>query len=309
MKKVSWFLSLAIIALALFGAAHAEGADVFDTASDAGRLTARFLQMKSTGGEKPGDATILTSPDGKVMLIDAGETACGPQVVEALQKMGITKIDCLVTSHPHIDHIGGMPAVFAAMEVGAVYTSAVEYPTGTYKAMMDALGASGVEHIILSEGQSFMFGDSVQVEVLHPAPEIEYYASYPDNSTQFINDLSLALKFTYGESTMLFAGDLYTHGEKDVIAKAGDKLDVDVIKINHHGDKTSSSKGWREAVSAKIAVAMHDGIADMKVLEKYHREGTAVYVTFLDGTVKVSTPGDGEYEVLTELERPADFLQ
>lgn len=308
-KSVGLVVLAMLVCLASVAALGAEVdryAEVFDTSGDAGLLTVRFLRLASSSDEKPGDSTILTSPDGKVMVIDAGETTCGGQVVQALQAMGVTRIDYLVASHPHIDHVGGFPEVMRAFEIGAVYTSAVEYPTNTYKAYVEEIAAQGIPHVLLAEGDTLAFGERIEVEVLHPAAEIEYYEGYPDGSTQFVNDLSLVLKFTFGDSTVLFAGDLYTHGEKEVAAKHGDRLQADVVKINHHGDGTSSSKTWRDATSAKIAVAMHDGVADLGVLQKYSRE-SAVYLTFLDGNVKVSTSGDGTYDVLTQFEKEHAF--
>lgn len=312
MKRIVCVLLALLVALPLFSAA--EGANryeqVFDTSNDGNLLTVRFVSLTPTGEEKQGDCTILRSPDGQTMVIDAGEPSSGSQVVDALKAMGVEKVDFLIASHPHIDHIGGFPAIMRAFEVGAVYTTAVDYSSSShYRAYMEEIEKQGIEHIILSEGDTFSFGEEITAEVLHPGPEIEYYDGYPNNSTQFINNLSLVLRLQYKDSSLLFAGDLYTGGEKDVLARYTDELRVDVAKMNHHGASTSSSKTWRETVGPQIAVAMHDAIADIKVLQKYHREGVDVYITFLDGTVKVSTPGDGTYEVLTQYDRAnPDFL-
>jgi competence protein ComEC len=116
------------------------------------------------------------------------------------------------------------------------------------------------------------------------------------------------MKITYGESSFLFGGDLYTSGEKDVVERYGDRLHVDVFKVGHHGDSTSSSKSYRTAISAKIAVMMHDAIADLNVYRKYKREGADTYITSIDGCVLVSTAGNGEYTVITQYDRMNDFL-
>lgn len=313
MRKRLLGLALALLVAVLPVLSFAEAADrydaVFDTAGDAGLLTARFLSLMPTSDDKQGDCTVLTSPDGLVMVVDAGETSSGPQVVAALRAMGVERIDFLIASHPHVDHVGGFPDILRAFEIGAVYTTAVVYPTGTYQAYIDEIAAQGIEHVILAEGDMFDFGSGVRAEVFHPGREITYYDGYPDNSTQFINNLSMVLKLTYGESTILFAGDLYTGAEKEVLEKHAAALSADVLKMTHHGAVTSSSKAWRTAVGADIAVAMHDAIADLGVLKKFHREGTDVYHTFVDGAVKVWTAGDGHWNVLTQRDADKGFLE
>jgi competence protein ComEC len=281
---------------------------IFDASQDAGRLTARFIQLTTRSDDKSGDCAILTSPDGKVMIIDAGNPSTFSDLDSVLKALGITRIDYLVASHPHVDHIGSLAQLISTYEIGRVYTSELVYPNPHYNNYMEAIKQTQTPHLILAEGDTFMFGASVLVEVFHPAPGIEYYDGYPAQSTQFINNHSLVMKITYGESSFLFGGDLYTSGEKDVVERYGDRLHVDVFKVGHHGDSTSSSKSYRTAISAKIAVMMHDAIADLNVYRKYKREGADTYITSIDGCVLVSTAGNGEYTVITQYDRMNDFL-
>ncbi|MBE0600412.1 MAG: MBL fold metallo-hydrolase [Firmicutes bacterium] len=300
MKKIisGTLCFLALVCLVSLVYAQGSYAEIFDTSSDAGNLTARFLQLNTTTGDKSGDATILTSPDGKVMLIDAGDPAAGGQAVTALKAMGITRIDYLVASHPHVDHIGSFPAVMQAFEIGQVMTSYVEYPTPYYDAYMAEIAYRGLEHVYLAQGDAFSFGDSVTVEVFWPNSEIEYYDGYPQSSTQFINNNSLLMKFTYRDSTMLFGGDLYTAVEREIVSLYGDALDCDVLKANHHGDRTSSSKPFREAVSPQITVMISDTLSDLNTYQKLQKI-CSVFITHYHGDVKVWTNGDGTYQVLT----------
>jgi len=272
--------------------------EVFDTGGDAGLLTVRFLDMITETGDKSGDAAILTSPDGMVMLLDAGDPGAADQVVAALRAMGVTRIDYLVASHPHVDHVGGFPAVMEAFDIGQVMTSYVEYPTTYYDAYMAEIEAQGLTHIYLSEGDAFSFGGEVTVEVLWPGSDIAYYDGYPEASTQFVNNLSLVLKFTYGESTMLFCGDLYSAAERELVTLYGDRLDCDVLKADHHGSATSNCKTFRDAVSPQITVMIADTLEDLNIFKKYQRIGD-VYITHFNGDVKVSTSGDGTYQTLT----------
>lgn len=313
-KNTILFVALILVLSLSFivGAEEQEVVDrydqIFDASQDSGRLTARFLKLTTRSEQKSGDSTILTSPDGKVMVIDGGNPTCFIDVDNALKALGITRIDYLVASHPHVDHIGSFAQIIRSYDVGAVYTSEVVYPTSHYKNYMAAIEDTNTPHIIISEGDTFMFGDEVFVEVFHPELGVEYYDGYPEASTQFINNLSVLMKLTYGESTYLFGGDLYTDGERTAVERHGDKLQADVFKIGHHGDNTSSSKRFREAISAKVGVMMHDAIADLKVYQKFRREGTDTFITSIDGSVLVSTAGDGEYTVLTQHDRTTSFL-
>lgn len=312
MKKPIALLVLALVLILSFSAWAEEQVDrydlVFDASQDAGRLTARFLQLITRSDDKSGDCTILTSPDGKVMVIDAGNPSTFLDVDNALKALGITRIDYLVASHPHVDHIGSFAQLIYNYEIGAVYTSELEYPTSHYKNYMEAIERAGVPHIILAEGDRFMFGQHVLVEVLHPPKGIEYYEGYPQSSTQFINNRSLVLKLTYKDATFLFTGDVYNAAEREIVGRYGEQLKADVLKVPHHGDSTSSSKAFREAISPQIAVMMHDAIADLRIYRNYSRAGAATYITSIDGAVMVSTAGDGEYTVITQFDRKTDFL-
>lgn len=280
-------------------------AEVFDPADNEGRLSARFLALTTRNDDKSGDATILVSPDGFVMIIDGGNPSTYADVDRALQTLGITQIDYLVASHPHVDHIGTFAQLIYNYEVGAVYTSELEYPTSHYKNYMRAIAETETPHVILAEGDTFLFGEDVLVEVLHPPAGIEYPEGYPQNSTQFVNNLSLVLKLTYGDSTFLFGGDIYTSAERDLVQRYGDKLQADVLKVNHHGAATSSTKRFRDAVQPKVAVMMSDGIEDLRIYQAFQRLGAQTFVTSVDGAVLVATEGDGQYIVLNQYDRTA----
>jgi len=288
-------------------------AQVFDRSGDEGLLVARFLKLSlsedSGTDEKSGDSTILTSPDGVVMLIDGGSPECGGQVDAYLRSMGIKKIDAIVASHPHVDHIGGLVRILAEYPVATLYMSKVVYPSGAYGALLTEAKKRGVEIKYIEEGSRFGFGDSVKVEVYNPERDIKYYDGYPANSTQFINNKSLVMKFTFGESTMLFMGDVYTPREVELMEKFGDELRADVIKVGHHGSDTSSSKSFVKLVAPRIAVMMHDNLASLQVYKNYRKVGAMVYVSCIDGSVKVAGDAAGGWMVLTQSDRVSDFLK
>ncbi len=299
--KRSCALGLLLLLLPVF--ALAEGyARIFDTSDDAGKLTARFISMDTGTGEKAGDCAVLTSPDGLVMVIDAGHPDAAGDIVRALDAMGVKDIDLLVLSHPHIDHVGGMPELLRKFRVRTAYSSFLDYPSAQSLAFLAALEEKDVPLVRLKRGDVLPFGKEVRVSILFPGPEIAYYDGYPEGSTQFINNLSLVMMLEFRGTRMLFSGDLYSLGEKEVMA-LGDDLRADVFKVNHHGDDTSSSKAWRAAVLPKVAVITHNALADLRIPRKFKEEGTRVLHTFMDGSIRVSSPGEGILEVLTEKDR------
>lgn len=255
------------------------------------------LDVSADSPDKSGDATILISPDGKVMLLDSGHPECGTQVLQALRELGIDTIDIFVASHPHIDHIGGFPTVADNITINKVYRSNLEYSSQPNNAFLHALESKHIPTTILSEGDSFSFGDYIQVEVFNPPEQIVYPKDYPNNATQFINNNSLALKFTYGQSTAWFSGDLYLVQERKLLQKYGETIQGDVSKANHHGGDTSNSIRWIKNMRSQIVVAMHDQLDSMTVYNNYKKYGAEYHLTLNDGLVKVVMDDQKHYQV------------
>lgn len=264
-----------------------------------GKLVLYFLDLEVSAEslDKSGDASILISPEGKVMLIDSGHPEAASQVIEALRALDVKAIDIFVASHPHIDHVGGFPQVAANFPIKQVYRSNLAYSTNTNQAALQAIEQYNIPVSILSEGDSFLFGDFIKVDVFNPGNEIVYPQNYPDNATQFINNQSLALRMTYGQSTAWFSGDLYMAQERTLLTKYGEQLQADVAKANHHGGDTSNSLRWIKNLNAKIVVAMHDQLDSMTVYNNYKKYGAEYHLTLNDGLVRVVMDDNKNYQV------------
>lgn len=274
---------------------------IVDLAGTEGKLAIFFIDLDEvdSNGEHSGDSTLLISPDGKVMLIDAGNTPCGDEITAFLKELGITKIDYLVVSHAHIDHIGGIPEIVANFEIGVHYRTPVEYTTQTYANYVSAIEKAGIPVEYVHAGDSFMFGEYITVDIYNPEEEIEYPAENVENWNQFMNDHSMLMKMTYGESTFLFGGDLYVAAEQKLVQAYGDLLKVDVAKVNHHGYSTSSCRKWVKTTLPQIAVAMGDVIGSVEACELYEKQGAVYYHTSLDGCVRVVADDARNYEVIS----------
>lgn len=275
---------------------------VFDTSNDAGKLTARYLAMKATyvsDGDKVnvGDCTVYTSPDGLVMMVDCGNPASFPEIDAQLREMGIEEIDIFVMSHPHADHIGCFAELAGHYPIKQLYKNAHEYDSGTYAKAVETAEELGIPVTVLHDGDSFSFGGEVEVEVCGPSSKFEGSLS---NMTAAANNASIAMRLCYGDSSFWTAGDTYVPGEQEILRAYGEAIRSDVVKMNHHGYETSNGRDYVETLRPKVAVSMHESMTSRTVALRHSTRGIATFYTCMDGTVRVSTAGDGTYDVQTQ---------
>jgi len=293
LKQTTLFLT--IMVLLLSGLLYAQ--DVLTL--EKGKLCIYFLDLDvdEFATDKSGDSTILIAPEGEVMLIDCGHPQCGDQVIAALKRLGVYQIDYFVASHPHIDHIGAFPQIAEAFPIAKVYRSSLEYDSSQYKNFVRTIAEKGLDVEILSEGDSFSFGKDIEVKIYNPSESITYPENFPANSTQFVNNQSLAMRLSYGQSTAWFAGDLYMVQERSLTTEYGEELQSDVAKANHHGGDTSNSLRWIKTIQPKVVVAMNDKLDSMTVYNNYKKYGSEYHLTQMDGTVRVVMDDRKNYSV------------
>lgn len=286
--------------------AQPESADytdqVLDSSNDAGKLTVRYLAMKETcivNDDKVnvGDCSVYTSPEGKIMMIDCGNPVSFPEIDAYLQAMGVKEIDIFVMSHPHADHIGCFPELAEHYPIHQLYKNEQEYASGSYTQAMAAAEEYDIPVTVLHEGDTFPFGSSVEVTVFGPTEKMEQNIT---NMVDTTNNGSLALRIAYGDSSFWSAGDTYVPGEQSLVDSYGSAIQSDVIKMNHHGYETSNNKDYIEALSPKVAVSMHESMTSKTVALRHSTRGIETFYTCMDGTVRVSTTGDGTYDVQTQ---------
>lgn len=293
LKQVVLLLALALLLLPSLLSAQ----DVL--VREKGKLCIYFLDLEvdESATDKSGDSAILIAPEGEVMLIDCGHPQCGPQVIEALKKLKVDHIDYFVASHPHIDHIGSFPQIAQAFPITKVYRSSLAYNSSQYGNFVQGIAEKGLDVETLSEGDSFFFGKDIEVKIYNPGEPIMYPENYPANSTQFVNNQSIAMRLSYGQSSAWFSGDLYMVQERALTTKYGQELQSDVAKANHHGGDTSNSLRWIKTLLPKIVVAMHDDLDSMTVYNNYKKNGAEYHLTLLDGTVRVVMDDSKNYSV------------
>lgn len=259
-------------------------------AENNGNLTAYFLDVGQ------GDSALFVF-NNKTILIDAGETDMGDRVVADLDRLGVTRIDLLVATHPHSDHIGGMQRVLAAFPVGRVLDTGLPHPSSIYENFLKTLDRKNIPYTLAEQGQTIDIDPSLRILVL--PPPAQRFGDDPNTN-------SVVLRISYGTIDFLMTGDAGGEAE-DALVKSGYALDAEILKVGHHGSEYSTSKAFLDRVNPEVAVISVGegnpyGHPHRKTLDALGAAGIRVYRTDQDGTVRIQSDGVS-YSVSTEKEQ------
>lgn len=230
-----------------------------------------------------GDSIFIELTDGKSMLIDASTAEYGEGIADYIKDNGYNKIDYLVATHPHADHIGGMQDVVEQLEIGEIYMPKASSTTKTYKNLLKAIKAKGNKINTAKAGNTIYSDSSLGIDILAPNSD-----SYEE-----INDYSVVIKLVYGSKSFLFTGDAEKLSENEITAD----VSADVLKVGHHGSSTSSSDKFIKRVNPEYAVIScgegnsygHPHKETIKTLNKYDVE---IFRTDTMGTIIAQTDGE-----------------
>ena len=255
------------------------------------------ISLEQQNVDKWGDSCLIVFPDGQTMLVDSGPTNYGPVLVRNLQQMGIKHLDYMLVSHPHSDHQHGVfleenieNGVLGLIGIGKVFYRGSPASTKEGDNLVEQVcTARNIPLEIIEKGDVIQFGE-VTMEVLWPMEGTSQYIV----SSGEINDKSIVVRFDYKEHSSLFAGDLYVAGEEFMMKMIDDtKLDVDFLKVPHHGHPTSSSTPFLTAVSPELAVAMGRVPITTNLRNLYEALGIELRYDLIDGYIYVSADANG----------------
>lgn len=205
-------------------------------------LTVTFIDVGQ------GDSEYIELPNGKNVLIDGGPKKAA---IEAfLSSRGITHIDHVVLTHPHSDHYNGLGHVFDAAQVDNFYDNRVDNANavGDDKVRAKAAAEPGCALHYPVAGQTLDWGPGVEAKVFNSCPEASAKTKSED-----LNNCSIVIKLSYAGSAVLFMGDLSMPVEAELVARYGDELRADALKVGHHGSYSSSTAEFLSKVRPKDA--------------------------------------------------------
>lgn len=250
-----------------------------DVNSASGELSVHFLNVGCA------DSVYINCGEYNI-LIDAGNEGLQSKPVTYLRENGVKKLDLVIATHPDKDHIGGMEEVAGTFPVERFWMPRVKEKlvpdSDFYTGMLWNLEKQGTKAAYPWAGEQLKLGDMV-FTVLSPSK------TYSDT-----NNSSIVVRLSFGRNSFLFTGDAEKKAESDML-KSGMNLKADVLKVGHHGSKSSSTKEFLKAVSPRYAViSVGDnsyGLPKKTVIRRIEKLGAEVYRTDRSGTVVFYSDG------------------
>ena len=234
-----------------------------------------------------GDAILIETQDGFEMLVDGGRDASVLRELSKQRSFFDREIDVMVSTHPDLDHIAGLVDVLKRYKVGAILMTTNEGESGAAAAFALAAPKEGAEIILADAGQVIQLGASTTIQIFSPTG---------DESKLESNTASIVLRIVYGNTSFMLTGDA-PQGIEDYLVKTyGSQLDSDVLKLGHHGSKTSTSDAWLDTVTPQYAVVSAGldnryGHPHQDVMQRVFARNIQTSHTGTDGTITFYSDG------------------
>lgn len=274
-----------------------DGSGLFDMAGLRGQTAADGKMMVEFIDVGQGDCTLITDSEA-VILIDGGESGEAETVINYLKNKNIEKIDCCIATHPHSDHIGSLSKVFENFEVEDVIMPEIPEKiiptTTTYERFLNSVSENVKNVYPAQRGDTYTYG-GITLTILAPVDD------YDD-----LNNMSVVTLASFGKTSVMITGDAETPSEEDMLEFKGADYSADILKVGHHGSKTSSSEEWLNAVNPQFAVIScgidNDyGHPHKQLIKRLEKAEIEYYRTDLAGNIVFESDGK-EFVMLTQAE-------
>jgi competence protein ComEC len=257
-----------------------------------GRLTLTMLDVGQ------GDAILFRGPSGQTMLVDGGGEIEGRptgydigarRVMPALRHLGVRRIDVVMLTHPHEDHVGGLVAVLQNFSVGIVLDVGLPHPGPSYVQFLRIIEARHIPYRLARRGMRLDLGDGMSLSILHPQEPLLQGTSSDANLNSIVGRL------TYGRVSILLTGDAEAPIEAQLL-DLGDDVQSLILKVGHHGSRTSTTQAFLDAVRPAVALISVGAInpfghPDEEIIQRLEDAGAAVYRTDRHGAITLTTDG------------------
>lgn len=247
-----------------------------------GLLTVAFLNVGQ------GDAIYIEAPNGRQMLIDGGPTRSVLSELSKVMPWYDRSIDVLVVTNPDKDHMAGFIDVLKSYTVDAIFESGTVPGTQVYEELQETIANVGVKKILARRGMTIWLNNETRLSVLYPDRDVSGLSS---------NDGSIVAKLSYGNTSVMLTGDTVSGVEKWLIKLDGKDLKSDVLKVGHHGSRTSTAPEFVGFVAPQFAV-ISDGVRNRyghphkETLDTLAKFKVPVFRTDLLGTIVMHSDGE-----------------
>lgn len=235
------------------------------------------------------DSTLIIN-NGHSMLIDAGNNEDGEKLVTYIkEELNITTIDYVVGTHPHEDHIGGLDDIINNFNIKEVYLPEAMTTTKTFEDVLDAIANKELSITVPTIGETFKLG------------EADFEVIYTGTGEKDLNEASIILRMIFGNKTYLFTGDTTEEVEETIL---NSNIDIDVLKVAHHGSKYSSSEEFLNIATPEYAIISAGegnsyGHPEPETLTRLKKHTNNIYITKDLGTILLTS--DGKIITITTL--------
>jgi competence protein ComEC len=266
------------------------------TTAATGELRIHFVDVGQ------GDGMLIISPDGRAILMDAGPTAGGDAMLEVMRREGVEALDLVITSHPHLDHIGGLTRILEAVPVRFYMDPGYAHSSRAYERLLETLERLEIPVRTGRAGRRVNLGGGAVLEILAPDEPLHHGTRSDANAN------SIVARLTYGSFSVLLTGDAEAPTEAFLLGLPD--LRATVLKVAHHGSRHSSDAAFLARVSPEVAVIQVSatnsyGHPAPQTLERLEAAGARIYRNDLHGTVTITSDG-ASYGVRTERRATAE---
>lgn len=251
-----------------------------------------------------GDATLIVSPTGKLVLIDSGDVGNLQSVLHAVRRFSgpRCRLDLYVASHPHQDHIGEADKIMRQCQIASVLDSGFPGTTKTYERFLRAIEETQTAFIKATPGRQFDLGGDARITVLGPSQPFFEQAELHSGASE-PNANSVVLRLDHGTFSMLFTGDAEVETESRLISQRA-QLAAKVLKVGHHGSRHATSVEFLQAIkprAATISVGSSNGFGHPApaALQRLKAAGVKLYRTDLQGMITITSTGK-RYKITTQ---------
>lgn len=243
-----------------------------------------------------GDSTFIELPNQQTILIDGAEAKEKNKIIDYISSLNYTKIDYLIATHPHTDHIGGLPSIIEYFDIGKIYMPKAVSTSKTYETLLNTIIAKNLKITTAKKDLIVLDEDNLQIKFLSPK-EKDY---------QELNNYSAVLKITYLNHHFLFMGDAEELVEEEIT----DDVKSDMVKVGHHGSKTSSSLTFVNRVNPLYAII---SVGDknqyhhpsQEIIQRWQQVGAKVLQTNEYGTIIAQFDGN-HLQINTEKKKESE---